>query len=116
MEQAFCVDQSKLCTCGNSFYNLLLVRYGHLLVSDFSDSVTAIPHENLQQFMGIPRAGEAMLDENQFANQQGNGHAPRGVANRNALAVLFESMLPWVTYEEGGPDVNQPGDGEQDNQ
>ncbi|MCI84367.1 transcription factor 25-like, partial [Trifolium medium] len=49
-------------------------------------------------------------------NQHGNGHAPRGVANRNALAVLFESMLPWVTYEEGGPDVNQPGDGEQDNQ
>ncbi|XP_045789755.1 transcription factor 25 [Trifolium pratense] len=91
-------------------------EYGHLLVSNFSDSVNAIPHENLQQFMGIPRAGEAMLDENQFANQHGNGHAPRGVANRNALAVLFESMLPWVTYEEGGPDVNQPGDGEQDNQ
>jgi hypothetical protein len=57
-----------------------------------------------------------MLDENQFANQHGNGHPPRGVANRNALAVLFESMLPWVTYEEGGHDVNQPGDDEQDNQ
>ncbi|CAL5195854.1 unnamed protein product [Lathyrus oleraceus] len=91
-------------------------EYGHLLVSDFSDSVAAIPQENLQQFMGIPRAGEAILDENQFAIQQGNGHAPRGVANRNALAVLFESMLPWVTYEEGEPDVNHPGDGEQDNQ
>jgi hypothetical protein len=86
-------------------------------VSNFSDSVTAIPPEHLQQFMGIPRAGgEAMLDENQFANQHGNGHPPRGVANRNALAVLFESMLPWVTYEEGGHDVNQPGDDEQDNQ
>lgn len=85
-------------------------------MSDFSDSVAAIPQENLQQFMGIPRAGEAMLVENQFAIQQGNGHAPRGVANRNPLAVYFESMLPWVIYEEGGPDVNQLGDDEQDNQ
>ncbi|KAK7275475.1 hypothetical protein RIF29_16592 [Crotalaria pallida] len=90
-------------------------EYGHLLVSDFSDKVASIPPENLQQFMGPPRMGEGMPDENQFANlhAHGNGHAPRGVANRNALAVLFESMLPWVTYEDregGGPDDNQHDD------
>ncbi|XP_027335552.1 transcription factor 25 [Abrus precatorius] len=94
-------------------------EYGHLLVSDFSDSVSSIPRENLQQFMGVPGIREGMQDENQFANQQGNGHAPRGVANRNALAVLFESMLPWVTYEDredGEPDDNQLDDHRQDNQ
>ncbi|KAJ1390604.1 hypothetical protein SESBI_37345 [Sesbania bispinosa] len=94
-------------------------EYGHLLVSDFSDSVTSIPQENLQQFMGVPGMREAMQDENQFANLPGNGHAPRGVANRNALAVLFESMLPWVTYEDredGGPGDNQLDEHEQHNQ
>ncbi|TKY64179.1 Transcription factor 25 [Spatholobus suberectus] len=75
-------------------------EYGHLLVSDFSDSLSLIPRENLQQFMGVPRMMEGMQDENQFANLPGNGHAPRGVTNRNALAVLFESMLP-VGYLRG---------------
>ncbi|CAL0317996.1 unnamed protein product [Lupinus luteus] len=84
-------------------------EYGHLLVSDFSDSVASIPQENLQQFMGPPGMREGMLDENQFANLpvHGNGPAPHGVADRNALAVLFESVLPWVTYEDmedDGPD------------
>ncbi|RZB59096.1 Transcription factor 25 isoform C [Glycine soja] len=94
-------------------------EYGHLLVSEFSDSLSSIPRENLQQFMGVPRMMEGMQDENQFANLPGNGHAPRGVANRNALAVLFESMLPWVTYEDGvdgEPDDNQHDDHRQDNQ
>lgn len=89
------------------------------MVSDFSDSLSSIPRENLQQFMGVPRMMEGMQDENQFANLPGNGHAPRGVANRNALAVLFESMLPWVTYEDGvdgGPDDDQHDDHRQDNQ
>lgn len=106
----------------NYAQNILFVRYGHLLVSDFSDSVASIPPENLQHFIGVPRMREGMHDENQFANLQGNGHAPpRAVANRNALAVLFESMLPWVTYEDredGGPDGanNQHNDQGQDNQ
>ncbi|KAG5008985.1 hypothetical protein JHK87_017500 [Glycine soja] len=94
-------------------------EYGHLMVSDFSDSLSLIPRENLQQFMGVPRMMEGMQDENQFANLPGNGHAPRRVANRNALAVLFESMLPWVTYEDGvdgGPDDDQHDDHRQDNQ
>lgn len=103
----------------SSIYNLFLVRYGHLLVSDFSDSVTSIPQENMQQLLGVQGMREAMQDENQFANQHGNGHAPRGVANRNALAVLFESMLPWVTYEDmedGRPDDNQHDGHGQDNE
>ncbi|KAL2336328.1 hypothetical protein Fmac_010774 [Flemingia macrophylla] len=95
-------------------------EYAHLLVSDFSDSHSSIPRENLQQFMGVPRMMEGVQDENQFANLPGNGHTPRGVTNRNALAVLFESMLPWVTYEdredEGPDDGNQHDDHRQDNQ
>ncbi|KAF5451851.1 hypothetical protein F2P56_026914 [Juglans regia] len=82
-------------------------EYGHLLVSDFSDSVPSIPPENLQNFIGDPRMRGLAQDEDQVANQPGNGHAPRDVANRNALAVLFESMLPWVHYgdeDDGGAD------------
>lgn len=80
---------------------LFVDRYGHLLVSDFSDSVPSIPPENLQNFIGDPRMRGLAQDEDQVANQLGNGHAPRDVANRNALAVLFESMLPWVHYGDG---------------
>lgn len=89
-------------------------EYGHLLVSDFSDSVASIPQDNLQNFMGAPRMREVMQNENEMANLHGNGHVHRDVTNRSALAVLFESMLPWVTYgdgEDGGPDGHQ-----QDNQ
>ncbi|MED6149946.1 hypothetical protein PIB30_067475 [Stylosanthes scabra] len=94
-------------------------EYGHLLVSDFSDSVTSIPQENLQHFIGGPRMmreGGPIQDENQFANLQGNGHAPRPVTNRNALAVLFESMLAWVTYEDGGPGPEPEPEFDGDNQ
>ncbi|KAJ7963383.1 transcription factor 25 [Quillaja saponaria] len=85
-------------------------EYGHLMVSDFSDSVTSIPPENLQNFMGDPRMREVVQNHNQVAHPHENGHAPRDVANRSALAVLFESMLPWVSYgdeEDGGVDDDQ---------
>jgi hypothetical protein len=84
--------------------DFLIARYGHLLVSDFSDSVPSIPPENLQDFMVDPRIRGLAQNEDQVANPLGNGHTPRDVANRNALAVLFESMLPWVHYgdEDGG--------------
>lgn len=76
----------------------LIARYGHLLVSDFSDLVPSIPPENLQDFMVDPRMRGLVQNEDQVANPLGNGHATRDVANRNALTVLFESMLPWVHY------------------
>lgn len=62
--------------------------------------------------MGAPRMREVIQNENDIANLHQNGHAPRDVANRSALAVLFESMLPWVTYgdrEDGEPDEHQQG-------
>ncbi|EEF47116.1 transcription factor 25 [Ricinus communis] len=80
-------------------------EYIHLLLSDFSDIVPTIPPENLQNFMVDPRMMEAGQDGGQIANPLAGGPAPRDVANRNALAVLFESMLPWVNYgtrEDGG--------------
>lgn len=70
-----------------------------MLVSDFSDSVASIPQENLQNFMG--RMREVGQNENEVVNWPGNGHVHRHVNNRSALAVLFESMLPWVTYGDG---------------
>ncbi|KAI4355340.1 hypothetical protein L6164_004121 [Bauhinia variegata] len=93
-------------------------EYGHLLVSDFSDSVASIPPENLQHFMGGPRMRDVIQNENQMANPQ-NGHAPRDIANRSPLAVLFESMLPWVSYgdvEYGDPDGDQLDEQGQGNQ
>ena len=43
----------------------------------------------------------------QVANPPAGGHAPapRDVANRNPLAVLFESLLPWVNYGADGDDI-----------
>ncbi|KAJ8898719.1 hypothetical protein K2173_004867 [Erythroxylum novogranatense] len=77
-------------------------EYAHLLVSDFSDVVPTLPPENLQNFMVDPRLREQ--NGELIINPQ-NGGPLRDVANRNALAVLFESMLPWVNYgdrEDGG--------------
>lgn len=64
--------------------------------------------------MGPPRMEEGMQIENELANLRANGHAPRDVANRSALAVLFESMLPWVTYADG--EDGEPDEHGQDNQ
>ncbi|MFS7889525.1 hypothetical protein Hanom_Chr00s000004g01608021 [Helianthus anomalus] len=74
-------------------------EYSHLMVSDFSDSTPTIPPEHLQNFMVDPR----LVEMHDNANQENVGgvavaHPPREVANRNPLAVLFESMLPWVHY------------------
>ncbi|KAK2979089.1 hypothetical protein RJ640_022571 [Escallonia rubra] len=78
-------------------------EYSHLMVSDFSDSVPTMPPENLQNFMVDPRMIE-MQNGAQVIDPPAGARAPRDVANRNALAVLFESMLPWVDYgrREGG--------------
>lgn len=82
-------------------------EYAHLMISDFSDSMPTIPPENLQHFMVAPRMGVA-------ANPPGNDHVPRDVANRNPLAVLFESMLPWVDYG-GREDAGAVGEDNQHN-
>ncbi|KAK3194466.1 hypothetical protein Dsin_025776 [Dipteronia sinensis] len=76
-------------------------EYDHLLVQDFSDAVSTLPPDNLHNFVVDPRMG---AEQNGI---QGNpldiGQAPpRDVANRNVLAVLFESMLPWANYGDGG--------------
>ncbi|KAK2649896.1 hypothetical protein Ddye_017385 [Dipteronia dyeriana] len=76
-------------------------EYDHLLVQDFSDAVSTLPPDNLHNFVVDPRMGEAAQNGNQ-GNPLDVGQAPpRDVANRNVLAVLFESMLPWANYGDG---------------
>ncbi|PON49431.1 Transcription factor [Parasponia andersonii] len=75
-------------------------EYRHLLVLDFSHSVPTLPPENLQHFIVDPRMREVVHNDGNAANANEGIHAPRNVTNRNALAVLFESMLPWVHYED----------------
>lgn len=80
---------------------VVLYRYSHLLVSDFSYTLPAAPPENLQHFMANARMEDVVHNEQHLVNLNEGGHAPRDVANRNPLAVLFESVLPWVHYGEG---------------
>nr|GEW96755.1 hypothetical protein [Tanacetum cinerariifolium] len=93
-------------------------EYSHLMVSDFSDSTPTMPPENLQNFMIDPRLVD--LHNAGGADNQENGGGgvarppPREVANRNALAVLFESILPWVDY--GAREEDHENGQQQDNQ
>ncbi|KAL6496858.1 hypothetical protein OROGR_028787 [Orobanche gracilis] len=73
-------------------------EYSHLLVSDFSDSVPTMPPDNLQDFMVDQRGG--IEHHEQFPNVPGN-HTVHDVLNRNPLAVLLESILPWINYGTG---------------
>ncbi|KAH9622113.1 hypothetical protein KSS87_021469 [Heliosperma pusillum] len=76
-------------------------EYGHLLVSDFSDTVATLPPDNLQNFLvADPRMGDMV--ENQNQEPRGPVRAPRELTNRSPLAVLLESILPWVHFETEG--------------
>ncbi|KAF5733405.1 hypothetical protein HS088_TW17G00948 [Tripterygium wilfordii] len=85
-------------------------EYVHLLVSDFSDKMPSLTPENLENAMVDLRivAGQNGV---QVDNQQNGGPAPQPIANRNALAVLMESILPWVHYEDGEGGVADEDDG-----
>lgn len=72
-----------------------------MLVSDFSYLVPTAPPENLQNFIVDPRMRGVVHNDDQVANPNEGIQVPRNVVNRNALAVLFESMLPWVHYGDG---------------
>lgn len=86
----------------------MFTRYRHLSVSDFSYSVPAAPPENLQNLLVDPRMRDVVHNrEQQIVNPNEGIHAPRDVANRNAFAVLFESMLPWVHYGDGEGAVDE---------
>ncbi|XP_009773634.1 uncharacterized protein [Nicotiana sylvestris] len=69
-------------------------EYSHLLVSDFSDSVPTLPPDNLQNFMVDPR--REVPNDAQPANNR-----VQDLSDRNAIAVLLESMLPWINYGSG---------------
>ncbi|XP_019107063.2 uncharacterized protein LOC104904926 [Beta vulgaris subsp. vulgaris] len=90
-------------------------EYAHLMVSDFSDTVATMPPENLQNFMMVdPRMREMVENQNVGANVQ--VRAPRELANRSPLSVLFESLLPWVDYGANEDGNDQPNRHDQDNE
>ncbi|KAL9231707.1 hypothetical protein vseg_006900 [Gypsophila vaccaria] len=69
-------------------------EYIHLLVSDFSDAVVAIPPNELQNSLVV----DPWMDDTEW-NQNYGLLGPVGaarLANRSQLAVLLESILPWV--------------------
>lgn len=89
------------------------------MVSDFSDVVPTLPPENLQNFMVDPRMRVGEVNGAEMANQLNDVPAPRDVANRNALAVLLESVLPWVHYgdrEDAGANEDQQVDAQRQNE
>ncbi|GMH02831.1 hypothetical protein Nepgr_004670 [Nepenthes gracilis] len=89
-------------------------QYKHLLVSDFSDAMPTMPPDNLQNFMVDPGMREIMQNQNLGPNRR--APAPRDLANRSPLAVLFESMLPWAHYGSNEAEAdNQPNGHHQDN-
>ncbi|XP_010518376.1 PREDICTED: transcription factor 25-like [Camelina sativa] len=78
-------------------------QYSHLSTHDFSDSMPTLPPDNLQNFVANPR----MVGGGQ---QQAPPPPPRDLANRNALAVLIESILPWAHYGDEGDDAHHQPD------
>lgn len=76
-----------------------LLRYRHLLVSDFSDSTAAsLPREGLQQFEFPGRPGngaELMHLEDVMAEAAMQG---RELEGRNSLMLFFQSFLPWFNH------------------
>lgn len=85
------------------------------MVSDFSDTVATMPPENLQNFMMVdPRMREMVENQNVGANVQ--VRAPRELANRSPLSVLFESLLPWVDYGANEDGNDQPNRHDQDDE
>ncbi|XP_074286254.1 uncharacterized protein LOC141611576 [Silene latifolia] len=83
-------------------------EYGHLLVSDFSDSGTILPPEDLENLLMIDPWMEDM-EENEYQGSRGPVRGSRELANRSPLAMLLESILPWVHFEtDAGGNHDQP--------
>lgn len=75
----------------------ILLRYRHLLVSDFSDSTATLPPEELQQFfpVGAGDGAAPMRHEDVMAEAAVQG---RQLEDQNALMLFFQSFLPWFNH------------------
>lgn len=75
--------------------------------------VPTMPPENLQEFIVDQRGGGGGGGGFELPQQIPENHVLRDVANRSPLAVLFESMLPWINYGTGDDDgEGEPADEE----
>ncbi|KAI4378851.1 hypothetical protein MLD38_016275 [Melastoma candidum] len=79
-------------------------EYSYLLVSDLSDSVPSISPENLEHFVVGPGIGQPPPLEAHPFNRRVEDVIDIG--DRNTLAALFESILPWVNYGRGDDDLD----------
>ncbi|XP_023640195.1 transcription factor 25 [Capsella rubella] len=92
-------------------------QYSHLATHDFSDSMPTLPPDNLQNFVADPRmvGGDQMMGVGGGGGQQQAPPPPRDLANRNPLAVLIESMLPWAHYGDGDDEIARDAHHQPDN-
>lgn len=79
-------------------FALLIARYSHLMVLDFSDSMPIMPPDNLQDFIVDQRDGGVDHHQQQFPRNVPENDMLRDVTDRSPIAVLFESILPWMNY------------------
>uniref|UniRef100_A0A1J3CU59 Transcription factor 25 n=1 Tax=Noccaea caerulescens TaxID=107243 RepID=A0A1J3CU59_NOCCA len=91
-------------------------EYSHLSTHDFSDSMPTLPPDNLQNFVAAdPRMGGEQVAAGGGGQHQAPLPRPRDLANRNALAVLFESILPWAQYGDGDDEIEHDAHHQPDN-
>ncbi|ESQ39333.1 hypothetical protein EUTSA_v10001357mg [Eutrema salsugineum] len=90
-------------------------EYSHLSTHDFSDSVPTLPPDNLQNFVADPRMGGDQVAAGVGGHHHQAPPPPRGLENRNALAVLFESILPWAQYGDEDDEIAHDADHQPDN-
>ncbi|CAK9211367.1 unnamed protein product [Sphagnum jensenii] len=74
-------------------------EYRHLLVSEFSDSTSTLPPEEMQQF-GFHGVGQVPDPDNMPPQQLGRIPAVQQIEleGRNALLVFLQSLMPWLDY------------------
>lgn len=75
-----------------------------------------LPPDNLQNFVADPGMGGDQVAEGGGGGQHRAAlPPPRDVANRNLLAVLLESMLPWAHYGNEDDEIAHDADHQPDN-
>lgn len=100
---------------------LLFSRYQHLQVSEFSDSTSTLPPEEIPQMMFPPGFEQGLLAEDflevggplELPPLQDGRDIPQAIEHaasqgRNALLQFLQSLVPWMERGAGGIDEGAP--------